>query len=105
MQKALDRVVVEKMSAMMRFLYPLFAKHPPPPNEVKLELFTNLVAMLGDFDKEFAKRGTLFLGGAAPCMADYMLWPYFERIECVPLLHSDIKDSLTLPTDLVNLNN
>lgn len=104
LQKALDKVVVEKVGGSMRYLYPLFTKFPPLPNNEMLELFQTLVQNLEKFDEEIKSRGSLYLGGETPCMADYMIWPIFERIECLPILHSDLKDQLSLPSHLSSLN-
>lgn len=35
--------------------------------------------------------GTLFFGGDGPKMADYMLWPWAERVIALPLLYPNEK--------------
>ena len=106
LQKAIDRVVVEKQSQMMRYLYPLFAKPPGRvvTDEEKLELFSQLVNHLESFEEELKTRGTSFLGGDQPCMADYMIWPYFERIECLPILLGEKGNDFVLPSQLENIH-
>lgn len=102
LQKALDRVVVEKQSQMMKYLYPIFAKVPGRvvTNEEKVEHFKNLVEHLKTFEVELASRGTTYLGGDEPCMADYMIWPYFERIEALPILLGELGQNFVLPSNL-----
>ena len=99
-------MVVEKQSAMMRHLYPIFAKVPNREVTVneKLQHFKDLVAHLETFEEELKMRGTPYLGGNAPVMADYMIWPYFERIEGLPLIMGDVGDKFVLPTHLENLH-
>ena len=103
LQKAVDRVVVEKQCKMMQFLYPIFAKIPNRivSDDEKLELFKNLIEHLQSFELELKQRGTILLGGNdSPNMADYMIWPFFERIECLPNL---LGDGFAFPSDLKHI--
>ena len=65
LQKAVDRVVVEKQSRMMKFLYPIFAKLPNRvvSDDEKVDLFKSLVEHLQSFESELRSRGTAFLQG------------------------------------------
>ena len=48
------------------------------------------------FETELKNRGTAFFGGNEnPGMLDYMIWPWFERAEIVPLM--DERLGLLLP--------
>ena len=91
---------------MMKYLYPIFAKVPgrEVTNEEKVELFKNLVEHLKTFEEELASRGTKYLGGDEPCMADYMIWPYFERIEALPILLGELGQNFVLPSGLEALH-
>jgi len=87
MQKAKDRILVEHFSKIT-------------PNIYKLMHGTDntLDAILTDldlFEKELTVRATRFFGGDLPGMLDYMIWPWFERIDAFGTVVPDC----VLPTD------
>lgn len=41
--------------------------------------------VLDIFEQELAKRGTSYFGGDKPGWVDYMIWPWFERINALPV--------------------
>jgi len=106
LQKALDRAVIEKQSQLMTYLYPIFAKIPGRvvTIEEKLERFSKVVDHLKSFEEELNTRATTFLGGDQPCMADYMIWPIFERLEGFPILLGEMGQHFVLPSHLENVH-
>ena len=44
------------------------------------------------FELELESRGTTFFGGEEhPKMLDYMIWPWLERADIVPLINSSLE--------------
>lgn len=41
---------------------------------------------LETFNRELADRGKTYFGGDEPGMLDYMIWPWCERADLLPLL-------------------
>jgi glutathione S-transferase len=89
----------------MQYLYPIFAKIPGRvvTDEEKLERFSTVVNYLNSFEEELKSRKTSFLGGDQPCMADYMIWPIYERIEGLPILLGSIGQKFVIPSHLENV--
>lgn len=38
------------------------------------------------FESELRTRGTTYFGGSKPGFVDYMIWPWIERTEVVPII-------------------
>eukprot|EP00116_Pleurobrachia_bachei_P008396 sb/3468658/ len=102
-QRALDREVVDNHGAMMSNLYQIYGEIAGKTNEERLDNFSNLLRIVGGLEKELNKRGSLFLGGDNPCMSDYMIWPFYERLQALPKIRPDIGTKLELPQDLVRV--
>ncbi|CAG2061843.1 unnamed protein product, partial [Timema podura] len=45
------------------------------------------LAILSLFQSELEKRGTTFLAGDSPGLADFIIWPLFERLKVTRELH------------------
>nr|CAD7256036.1 unnamed protein product [Timema shepardi] len=45
------------------------------------------IACLSLFQSELEKRGTTFLAGDSPGLADFIIWPWFERLKVTRELH------------------
>lgn len=54
--------------------------------ECDLAPFETMLDNLDIFEKELKSRGSKFFGGEQPAMVDYMIWPWFERLELFGLL-------------------
>ena len=76
--KAKGRLRVEKYGKLTGNFYKI-AWLPSTPEERKTN-WEQLVKKLGDMDEELGSLGTTFFGGNAPDMADYMIWPWIERL-------------------------
>ncbi|KAJ9590881.1 hypothetical protein L9F63_016086 [Diploptera punctata] len=75
-QKAKDRILIENFSKVTGAIFGYYRDM----SEEKLE---NLLKELDVFDKELTKRGKTFFGGDKPGMVDYMIWPWFERLDAL----------------------
>jgi hypothetical protein len=63
---------------------PLLRRETLQEKEEVLEKFRNGIKY---FEDELKSRGTTFFGGQEhPKMLDYMIWPWFERAEILPLI-------------------
>ncbi|XP_054274863.1 pyrimidodiazepine synthase-like [Macrosteles quadrilineatus] len=91
LQKAKDRILIESFGKVTSPCYKVMTS----PNAT-LEDFEAIVKELTAFDKELTSRGKTYFGGAQPGMVDYMIWPWFERMEMFKFLHGD---KFVLPED------
>ncbi|XKL69640.1 hypothetical protein PGB90_007409 [Kerria lacca] len=56
--------------------------------EFSKQNFEDLLKCLDEFELELYKRKTNYFGGCnKPHMVDYMIWPWFERMEALPVLY------------------
>lgn len=85
-RKALDRLLIERFSRVVSLLYRLYAGSSPT---MDVTLLDSIFDEMDFFEKELAKRGTPFFFGEQPGMADYMIWPWCERLEMVRILGGD----------------
>lgn len=76
LKKALDKIIVEA-SAPIQSLFIKILKFSDTVNEEHVAAYHKAL----DFIQEQLKnRGTVFLDGSEPGYADYMIWPWFERL-------------------------
>lgn len=54
-----------------------------------LKPFNAMLDNLDLFEKDLKARGSKFFGGDQPGMLDYMIWPWFERLEVFTLMGGD----------------
>ncbi|XP_072947172.1 glutathione S-transferase omega-1-like isoform X2 [Epargyreus clarus] len=77
--KAFDKIIVEVSAP----IYTMFMKIFYKPETITPEIISAYHGALDNIQDELKKRGTKFLGGSEPGYADYMIWPWFERLrEC-----------------------
>lgn len=88
MQKAKDRILVEHFSKIPANIYKLF--HGTD------DTFDAILTDLDLFEKELTVRATRFFGGDVPGMLDYMIWPWFERIDAFSIV---APDKFVVPAD------
>lgn len=84
MKKAKDRIFVEGFSKVIGTMYKMYYSPTLEQN-----LLDDLTTGLEDYERELVKRGTPFFGGDKPGMADYMIWPWIERLEMVRIIAGD----------------
>uniref|UniRef100_A0A1B6MTK7 Glutathione transferase n=1 Tax=Graphocephala atropunctata TaxID=36148 RepID=A0A1B6MTK7_9HEMI len=84
LKKAKDRILIENFGKVTSPFYKVMTGV-----NATVEEFEDVVKELVAFDNELASRGTPFFGGDKPGMVDYVIWPWFERIQMFKILHGD----------------
>ncbi|XP_041986189.1 uncharacterized protein LOC121738292 [Aricia agestis] len=74
--KAQDKVIAEVSIA----IFSLFFKIVKFPDSITEDTVKGYHKALDYIQAELEKRGTVFLDGNTPGYADYMIWPWFERV-------------------------
>ncbi|CAH3121477.1 unnamed protein product [Pocillopora meandrina] len=72
-EKHKQRLLVE---VLCNKLTSAFYKSIRGGDDAKEELYKQLAAL----EKELKERNTKFIGGSSPSMADYLIWPWLERL-------------------------
>ncbi|KAH8360460.1 hypothetical protein KR200_005578, partial [Drosophila serrata] len=75
LQKALDKILIERFAPVVSAVYPVLTCNPNAPADA-LNKFENALDV---FEQELAKRGTPYFAGQTIGIVDYMIWPWFER--------------------------
>ncbi|KAL5233998.1 hypothetical protein ACI65C_001408 [Semiaphis heraclei] len=84
LQKILDKLVIESFGKVGTAFYKLMMT----TKEIEKNNFDELVNSLIPIETELAERGSTFFGGNKPSMVDYMIWPWFERLDAInPFSH------------------
>jgi len=79
LQKILDKLVIESFGKVGTAFYKLIMIS----EKVEEKYFDELVASLIPIETELAERRSTFFGGDKPNMVDYMIWPWFERLDSI----------------------
>lgn len=84
-EKAQQRMMLEHFSKITPHFYkiPMGKKNGDDVSGLEAELKEKLV----NLNEVLAKKKTKFFGGDSITMIDYMMWPWFERIEVFELKH------------------
>ncbi|MEE6485873.1 hypothetical protein FKM82_014437 [Ascaphus truei] len=86
-QRAHQRMVVEHFSWLPTLLYKMLTARTN--NEDTAKLKAEFLEKIIKFDEFLGKLNTPYFGGDAVSMADYMVWPWFERF-----IFYDVQDCL-----------
>ncbi|XP_075228848.1 pyrimidodiazepine synthase-like isoform X2 [Lycorma delicatula] len=81
LKKAKDKILIENFSKVSSVMYKIYFAP-----EMDQELFNDLLTALEPFEAELLSRSTDYFSGNSPGMVDYMIWPWFERMDVIPLL-------------------
>lgn len=73
--KTLDRLLIERFASFYPSAYKIIINGA---NEAELTLLLN---GLDSIEDELKIRESTYFGGTTPGMVDYMIWPFYERIE------------------------
>lgn len=84
LQKALDRILIDKFAKLITHFYKLQLGAT-----MELSTLEIVLAELDLFEKELGIRGTPYFSGAQPGMVDYMIWPWSERLDILRVLGGD----------------
>ncbi|XP_047517316.1 pyrimidodiazepine synthase-like [Pieris napi] len=76
LKRAKDKILVEMISPMHAFLFKILRA----PDTINEDTIKNYNAVLQLIEDELKQRRTTFLDGTEPGYADYMIWPWFERV-------------------------
>ncbi|XP_015366984.1 PREDICTED: pyrimidodiazepine synthase-like [Diuraphis noxia] len=79
LQKILDKLVIESFGKVGTAFYKVMMT----TKEIEKNNFDELVNSLIPIETELAERGSTFFGGNKPSMVDYMIWPWFERLDAI----------------------
>ncbi|EDV50669.2 pyrimidodiazepine synthase isoform X1 [Drosophila erecta] len=75
LQKALDKILIERFASVVSAIYPVLTCNPNAPADA----IPNFENALDVFEVELGKRGTPYFAGQLIGIVDYMIWPWFER--------------------------
>ncbi|XP_043650089.1 pyrimidodiazepine synthase isoform X1 [Drosophila teissieri] len=75
LQKALDKILIERFAPVVSAIYPVLTCNPNAPTDA-IPKFENALDV---FEVELGKRGTPYFAGQSIGIVDYMIWPWFER--------------------------
>jgi len=93
--KAQGRLLVERFTKMIPKYYGILKSEQPEADK----LWTEMTGIFEAMDLHLGKSAGAFLCGEGVTMADLMVWPWIERIECLAVKHSGMK----VPETLVHL--
>ncbi|XP_060880585.1 pyrimidodiazepine synthase-like isoform X1 [Metopolophium dirhodum] len=79
LQTILDKLLIESFGKVGTAFYKLMMT----TKEIEKKNFDELIASLIPIETELVERGTKFFGGNKPNMVDYMIWPWFERLDAI----------------------
>ena len=105
MQKALGRLLVEKIGKMIKPYYGVMMAKADTVEETKQkrkETFEELKQTLEFMDKELKKRDTKFFSGSSVGMTDLMVWPWIERLPVHSIMFPG--EGFGVPSELKALN-
>ncbi|XP_052845912.1 pyrimidodiazepine synthase-like [Drosophila gunungcola] len=81
LQKALDKILIERFAPVVRAVYPVLTCNANAPPDA-LQKFEKALDV---FETELTKRGTPYFAGQTIGIVDYMIWPWFERFPSMKL--------------------
>ncbi|CAH0729870.1 unnamed protein product, partial [Brenthis ino] len=79
-KRAFDRILVE---TTVGSIHTLFFKVLRAPDTITEEVVNNYHKSLSLIEEQLKSRGTTFLNGSEPGYVDYMIWPWFEKIDAM----------------------
>ncbi|XP_078421127.1 glutathione S-transferase omega-1-like [Cetorhinus maximus] len=82
-EKAKQKMLLEHFSKMVSYMYKISVEKSKSMDISKME--EELQVQLGNFEKKLAGLKTRFFGGDTVTMIDYLMWPWFERMEAFSL--------------------
>lgn len=93
--KAQGRLLVEKFTKMIPKYYGILKAERPEADK----LWTEMTGIFEAMDSHLGKSAGAFLCGERVTMADLMVWPWLERIECLGVKHPGME----VPSSLEHL--
>nr|UYI58594.1 glutathione S-transferase 23 [Grapholita molesta] len=87
LKRALAKIIVESSGPIQSILI----KSVRTPDQITEENIAAYRKYLSFIQEELKKSGSKFLGGPEPGFADYMIWPWFERVVYLAELYDSLK--------------
>ncbi|XP_061715023.1 glutathione S-transferase omega-1-like isoform X1 [Cydia pomonella] len=87
LKKALAKIIVEGSGPIQTMLFKIL-RTPDQVTEENIAAYRKYLTFIQD---ELKKSGSKFLGGSEPGFADYMIWPWFERMVPISELYDAVK--------------
>ncbi|XP_057277062.1 glutathione S-transferase omega-1-like [Pezoporus wallicus] len=87
-ERAFQKMLLEHFSKITPLVFKYFVAVKDGQDTTALK--AEIAEKFGKFEEILSKRNTVFYGGDSISMLDYMIWPWFERLEPFQL-----KDSLS----------
>ncbi|XP_078079122.1 glutathione S-transferase omega-1-like [Mustelus asterias] len=78
-EKAKQKMLLEHFSKVVGFMYRIQAERRKSMDTSKME--QDLQVQLINFEQKLVERKTRFFGGDSVSMVDYLIWPWFDRME------------------------
>lgn len=75
-KKAIDKIIVEASAPLHSLLFKMLRA----PDSVNDDVIKSYFNALNFIQSQLQQRGTKFLDGEEPGYADYMIWPWLERL-------------------------
>lgn len=95
-KRALDKILVETTMGAVHAIFFKVLKAPDSVNADVVNAYYKSLSIL----EEIISRGTPFLSGNEPGYADYMIWPWLEKIDAI----KDFDDRLNIdPANFKNM--
>ncbi|KFO11613.1 Glutathione S-transferase omega-1, partial [Balearica regulorum gibbericeps] len=91
-ERAFQKMLLEHFSKLTPVAFKYFTSVKDGPDAMVLK--AEVAEKFGKFGEILSKHNTEFYGGDSVSMLDYMIWPWFERLEF------ELKDSLSHPSKL-----
>ncbi|XP_076677260.1 pyrimidodiazepine synthase [Andrena cerasifolii] len=82
--KAKDKLLIDKFNSIISTMYKMYQSL-----STDRDLFNEALTRLDVFENELAKRGTPYFSGKSPGMLDFMIWPWWERVDIIKVLRGD----------------
>ncbi|XP_050537425.1 pyrimidodiazepine synthase-like [Daktulosphaira vitifoliae] len=86
LQKILDKIFIESFGKVASSFY----KFMMTGSKLEKNNFDELVEYIKLIESELKIRSTKYFGGESPKMVDYMIWPWFERIDCIGIFSKNL---------------
>ncbi|NXR08747.1 GSTO1 transferase, partial [Semnornis frantzii] len=78
-ERACQRMLLEQFSKLPPIVFKHFLTVKDGQDATALK--ADIIEKLGKLEEVLCKRNTVFFGGDSISMIDYMIWPWFERLE------------------------
>ena len=82
--KAKDKLLIDRFNSIISTMSKMYQN-----TSTDHDLFNEALTRLDVFENELAKRRTPYFSGESPGMLDFMIWPWWERVDIIKVLRGD----------------